>query len=622
VRLGLLDSAVVLASIAVTLWIGLRFTRRASRSVDEYFLAGRSLPWWISGTSMVATSFAADTPLVITGWVRDHGLWKNWLWWCYALSGTVAVFLFAPWWRRGGVMTKAELAELRYGGAGARALRGFLGVLHSGVVNTIILCWVLLAAAKILDVLFGVDKVVALAAASAIALFYSIASGLWGVVLTDVLQFALAMAGAIVLGVIAWHAVGGAPAVLAAVPPDALRVLPRPGPGGPLEASFWTAPVAALAAYLGVYWWAVESVDCAGAAVQRIAATRGERDGVLALLWFNVAHYALRPWPWIMVAFASLLLLPTIVIDAPRAGVVREVRADAVVLDSGAVPLVGPAEDWRPRAVVRPGDRVEAGQPLGRTDSERAYIVMMARYLPAGLLGLVAASLLAAFLSTVDTHLNLAASFFVNDVWRRFLRPAGTEEHYVFVGRLATLGVMAASALLAVQAESISALFQFFLSFLGGVGPVYVLRWLWWRVRASTEITALVASAAGTMLLTYGPFGAPNEEARLVLVVALSLGAALLSMVLTRTPDPRSLVPFYERVRPIGWWGPVRALAAPAQVEQRLGRAGAGIAGGLALTFGLLFALGAWLFGNAAAAAGWSALTLAGGGLVAWSLRR
>jgi Na+/proline symporter len=229
--LSTIDWAVIVLYVLFALAVGLFFARRAGRSVDEFFLSGRSLPWWVAGTSMVATSFAADTPLVISGWVRGFGIWKNWVWWGLAVSSVLQVFLFARWWRRGGVMTKAELAELRYGGTGARVLRATLGALHAGVTNTIVLCWVMLAAAKIVDVLLGIDKLTGLALACAIALSYSLLAGFWGVVMTDLLQFAMAMVGAVALAWICWSAVGGQEAILAAsyagqLGPETLRLLP------------------------------------------------------------------------------------------------------------------------------------------------------------------------------------------------------------------------------------------------------------------------------------------------------------------------------------------------------------------------------------------------------------
>jgi Na+(H+)/acetate symporter ActP len=272
------------------------------------------------------------------------------------------------------------------------------------------------------------------------------------------------------------------------------------------------------------------------------------------------------------------------------------------------VPLSGPAPDWPPRAIVEPGSEVAAGAVLARTDSERAYVVMLARYLPAGLLGLAVAGLLAAFMSTVDTHVNLAASFFVNDVWRRFLVRDADARHYVRVARWASLGVMLAAALLAVQAESISSLFQFFLALLGGVGPVYLLRWVWWRVRAVHEITAMLASCAATVTLTFwsttwhlgplSPGGELAEVGRLLLVVGFSLAAVLVALAFTRPPDPASLLPFYRRVRPIGAWGPVAALAPEVRRDGEGAMVALGVAGGLLLVYGATLGIGFFVLGR------------------------
>ncbi|MCB9916724.1 MAG: Na+:solute symporter [Planctomycetes bacterium] len=613
--MALLDWLIVAAYVVFALAVGFVYAKRAGKDVDEFFLSGRTLPWWIAGTSMVATSFAADTPLVITGWVRDRGIWQNWLWWCYCAGGMLGVFLFARWWRRGGVMTKAELAELRYGGPGAAALRGVLGVMHAGFTNTITLCWVLLAAAKIMDVLFEVDQNLAVVLSCAIALSYSLMAGFWGVVVTDLVQFAMAMVGAVVLAWMSWSAVGGAEGVHAAAAAgapftkDTLEMFPHAGPGGPLDASFWTVPFTALCVYLGVAWWAVENVDGASVAVQRIAASRDERQGVLALLWFNLTHYAVRPWPWILVALASLVVLKPAEVTAPAAGTVRLDAATPSVLvleePSGArheLALTTDVEGWELQPEVDDGALVDAGVRLAKTDSERAYVVMMRRYLPVGLLGLMVASLLAAFMSTIDTHVNLAASFFVNDLYRRFFVRDASAKHYVAVARLASGAVLVVAALMALAADSISDLFTFFLAFLGGVGPIYVLRWLWWRVRPETEITAMVTSAVTTTLLTYAPItwhlgplsqdGALLSEGRLCLVALASLVTALGSLAVFGAPDPRALVPFYEKVRPAGWWGPVAAVAPHVRAPKPSLRPLYGVVGGVALVFGGMLGLG------------------------------
>lgn len=645
-----IDWAILVVYFAAMQWIGVRYAARASKSLDEYFLSGRSLPWWIAGTSMVATSFSADTPLLISGWVRDFGIWKNWAWWCYAISGSLQVFLFARWWRRAGVMTKAELVELRYGGAESRILRGLLGGVHALVLNTLIMAWVMLAAAKIASALFAVPDWVSLTIASVLAVSYSITAGLWGVVVTDVVQFALAMLGAAVLGWIAWGEIGGSAGALAAVADgrfsgEMLRFFPAPGAGGPGSAAFWTSSFTALAVYLGVSWWAVENVDGAGAAVQRIAASKSERDGLLATLWFQVTHYALRPWFWIVVGLASVLILPTIELTASEAGRVSALEERTLVLAHAdghetrvALDAAPASADWQPRAEVRVGDEVVAGQRLARTDPELAYVVMLKRYLPIGLLGLVIASLVAAFMSTIDTHANLAASYFVNDVYRRFLAPAAELRHLLLVSRFASGSALLLAALIALVSDSIRDLFTLFLALLGGVGPVYLLRWVWWRVRASTELTAMLASIGATLFTKFagpeGPFlftwqlgplapdGALSDEGRLVVVVSASILCALASLLLTRAPDPRALVEFYRRVRPIGAWGPVRALCPDVAPHGDLGPCLLGALAGIALTYGLLLVPGYFLLERWAALV--VALGVAAAGVVgvAWALRR
>ncbi|MEE8143696.1 MAG: sodium:solute symporter family protein [Planctomycetota bacterium] len=641
-----LDWLVILLYVVFAIGVGVSLSRRASRSVEEYFLSGRSLPWWIAGTSMVATSFAADTPLVVSGWVREFGIWKNWLWWCYAATGMLGVFLFSRWWRRGGFMTKAELVELRYGGKGARILRGVLAALHAGVINIMVLCWVMLAASKILDVLFGVEnKIWALAAGMLLAMSYSLLSGFWGVVLTDLVQFTLSLIGAVILAFICWSEVGGNEGVFAALESgrlsaETLNYFPRPGAGTLLDASFWTVPVAALAVYLGISWWAVESVDGSGTSVQRISASRDERQGMLAVLWFNVAHYGLRPWPWILVGVASLLVLPHLSVESPVAGHVVSVNDDTVVIaplsDSAPVSvsrgIADSPDDWQPQWRVKEGTELKQGEVMARTDSERAYVVMMLRYLPEGLLGLVAASLLAAFMSTVDTHMNLASSFFVNDLYRRFWVPQEPAAHYVWVARMASIVIILVASTVAYFSNSISGLFLFFLAFLGGVGPIYLLRWLWWRITAVTEMVAMAVSGTATILLTHVPYtwnlGAFSEngrlvpEGRLLLVALTSLPCALLVTLLMRPPEAKSLVPFYRKVRPLGAWGPVRAFCPEVTVQESLRPALVGILGGLALIYGMMFATGSFLLGSTSESL--IALAVMAAGIVAvfWALQQ
>lgn len=640
-----LDWAIVAVYVVFAVWVGTRFSRRASRSADDFFLSGRTLPWWLAGTSMVATTFASDTPLVVTGWVRGGGIWRNWIWWSFALGTALTTFFFARWWRRGEIMTTAELSELRYGGRGARSLRGFLGLYHSLITNTIVLVWVTVAARKTMEALLPIDRTLAVVLCCAVALGYSLLAGLWGVVVTDALQFGMAMLGAILLAVLAVGAVGGLDGLHAAVErgvlsPETVAFAPSPGPGGWLDPAGWSSAAASFCVYLGIAWWAKDGVDGGGLVVQRILASRDERHGVLATLWYLVATWAVRPWPWILVALASLIALPGAELRAGDAGTVRRVAAEAGALEIELEPATGAprverwsgAADWAPVPLVAEGDRVVADQLLARTDDESAYPVMMRRLLPAGLLGLMVASLVAAFMSTVDTHLNLASSYFVNDVYRRFLVRAASARHYVLVGRAALVALMVGAGAVALLDLHIGELFGFFLSFLGGVGPVYLLRWFWWRVRASTEIAAMVASSvaatwlaadsSGWRLGPLSPGGELGYEGRLCLVVAISMACALVSMAATRAPDPATLVPFYRRVRPLGAWGPVRALLPEPLERQQVLAPSLGALGAALLTYGLLFGVGYALLGRWELCGAWSAAAAAGAALVAGALRR
>ena len=722
-----IDWIIIVAYAVFVIAVGLTFARRAGRSTSEFFLSGRSLPWWISGTSMVATSFAADTPLLISGWVRDQGIWMNWQWWCFAVGGMLTVFLFARYWRRAEVLTAAELTEIRYGDRGADLLRGFLGIAHSCFINTIVLCWVLLAATKIMDVLFGLDVTTSLIIACLLGLNYSPLAGFWGVVVTDLVQFTMAIIGAIWFAVIVWGKVGGIDAVRESVGAmgdagkDILRFVPQPGETASgaaatlWQAEFWTYPVAALAVYLGVSWWATYGVDGGPIGAQRISASKTPRDGMFGTLWYNLIHYSIRPWPWIAVGLASLVVLPVVKIDAPVTGRITAIETrtelpeemvvsrseaagditftaltleSALVSDEGqgvrlsleadptqslndqmvrvrqeAVSMSDPfgllvvtdsagnsteislseLEPWGEHAPGFPADflgrEVELGDALLHTDSERAYVVMMLQYLPAGLLGLVVASLLAAFLSTIDTHVNLASSFYVNDVHRRFIHPKASNRELIIVSRIASVVVLAAGAIMAANSDSISDLFKFFLAFLAGLGPVYLARWIWWRVTALTEIVAMSTSMVLTVFLSWSwlhtqiwggpipwnlgvltPDGALSGEGRILLVISCSLIASSITLLI-RKPDPQSLVPFYEKVRPIGFWGPVRKLsdAAPPPGEGRA--VVTGVVSGITLTYSFMFTLGFILLGERGSGAIAGVITLVAGTGVFWAVR-
>jgi Na+/proline symporter len=516
-----LDWAVLALYFALSLAIGLYYTRRASSSTAEFFVSGRNLPWWLAGTSMVATSFSVDTPLVVTGWVRTGGIQQNWIWWCFAIGGMLAVFFFAKLWRRSEVMTIVELTELRYAGRSASFLRGFRAVYLTLYANGLAMGWISLAMLKVFGEVFSVGKEWALVLSVAVTLLYAALAGLWGVVVTDLFQFTWAMAGAILLAFFAVAEVGGIERLVATLggagagasgvaahaadlPPNVLSFLPDFTP----TTDFWSSPAAAFLVLVSVQWWANKTADGGAVVVQRMAASRDEREALLATLWFQVANYALRPWPWILTALASLILHPHL------------------------------------------------------EDPELAYPRLMVELLPAGLLGMMLASLVAAFMSSIVTHINLSAAFLVNDLYRRFLVRDRSERHYVQAGRVASVLAVLLGGAIAYFANSISDLFKLLLELGAGIGLVYIVRWFWWRVNAWSEIAAMASSSALTFLLRGSPlWGGPSFTfPQVVLLNVLGSLVVWLTVTFLTPPTPLPhLAKFYRKVRPPGWWGPVRA---------------------------------------------------------------
>jgi solute:Na+ symporter, SSS family len=523
-RLTLADWSVVAAYFLFNVAIGLYYRRRAGRDIGEYFLSGRNVPWWLAGTSMVATTFAADTPLAVTGLVAKNGIAGNWLWWCFVASGMLTVFFYARLWRRAGVMTDIEFSELRYAGPPAAFLRGFRAVYLGVLMNCIILGWVNLAMVKILELLFGLPKVDALwLVLGLIALTSAIStlSGLWGVLVTDLFQFVIKMGMVIVLAVVAVHAVGGIAALktqLAAL--DQLRHAATGSRGSVLSfvpdvGSAWM-PMLTFFVYIAVNWWATwypgAEPGGGGYVAQRMLSAKDERHSLLATLWFNIAHYAVRPWPWILVALASLILFP------------------------------------------------------GLADPETGYVRVMIEYLPSSLRGLMVAAFAAAYMSTIATQLNWGASYLVNDGYRRFLRRTAPERHYVLASRVATVGLTVLSAVVTWYMESIAGAWKLLLVTGAGTGTVLLLRWYWWRINAWSEVSAMLAAFVVSLLLqTVGGLDSdrPNDFAWIMLLtVAITTVVWLVVTFLTAPEAEQTLVAFYRRTRPSrAGWGPVAALA-------------------------------------------------------------
>ena len=478
----LVDWVVVGAYMGITLAVGVWLARRASGGMVDFFVSGRSLRWWLAGTSMAATTFSVDTPLYVTGLVARRGIAGNWEWWAFALSHVLLIYIFARLWRRAEVVTDVELTELRYGGKPAAVLRASRAFLFAVPINCIAIGYVMLAMRKVIEALglFGTlpawlpgdARLWAVVALCIFVLVYAGLSGLWGVVATDFFQFALALLGAIIVAAFALHEIGGVVELkrqLAQIGRvDALRMVPRPGSAD--------LPFGTFLAYLGIQWWAFRRSDGGGEFVQRLSACRDEREAERAAWLFNILHYVVRAWPWIVVALASIVIFPEL---------------------------------------MQPGGDPELGYPL-----------LMLRYLPAGLLGLVVASFVAAFMSTVSTQINWGASYVVNDLYARFVDPGAAPRKLVALGRLSSLFIVALAGAAAFFADDVGKVFRFMIAIGTGPGAVLILRWFWWRVNAWAELAAMFAGFA-IALISYLPawgdvsFGTDVAYARQVMVDAV-----------------------------------------------------------------------------------------------------
>jgi SSS family solute:Na+ symporter len=547
VTLGWVDWTVVALYFAISIAVALGYSRRAGASSSEFFLSGRALPWWLAGTSMVATTFAADTPLAVTGLTVKHGIAGNWLWWSFVMSGMLTVVFYARLWRRAGVMTDAEFAEIRYSGPPAAFLRGFRACYLGLAINSIIIGWVTAAMVKILGLTLGLGRWQATVALFVLTGLYSTISGLWGVIVTDFFQFALAMTGCIALAVFALNAVGGMSGLVAALharfPDDApLRLVPA------LD-SAWM-PAIAFFAYLAVNWWASwypgAEPGGGGYVAQRIMSTKNERHALLAALWFNIAHYALRPWPWILVALVSMVLHPNL------------------------------------------------------ADPESGYVLVMNQLLPPFWRGLLLAAFFAAYMSTISTQLNWGASYLVNDVYRRFWAPGREERHYASAGRVATLLMMVIAGVATLFIGSVEGAWKFLLALGAGTGLVYLLRWYWWRINAWSEVSAMAVAFVVSLALQ-GWFGLSGDDPRgfaiLLMTTTAVTTAAWLAVTYLTAPEPRErLREFYARARPggPGW----TAVAPEATGDATLGRGLVQWVVGCAVVYLGLFGIGDLLLGR------------------------
>jgi len=570
----LVDWLIIGAYFTGSAAVGVYFTRRAGRSTQEFFLSGRNLPWWLAGTSMVATTFAADTPLAVTELVARNGVAGNWLWWNFLLGAMLTVFFFARLWRRAGIMTDIEFVELRYSGKPAAFLRGFRSLYLGIFLNCVIMGWVNLAMAAILEGMFGIPRaevMLYIALAMILTAVYSALSGLWGVAVTDAVQFVLAMTGCVVLAVIVLGLpeVGGVEGLQEKLPAWTFQFWPLIGDGASAAelGGALALSAAAFLAFVGVQWWAAwypgAEPGGGGYVAQRMMSARDEKHSLFATLWFTIAHYCIRPWPWIIVGLASLVLYPE----------------------------------------------------LGPEEKRMGYVLAMKDYLPAGLKGLLVAAFFAAYMSTIATQLNWGTSYIINDFYRRFIRPDAQEKHFVLVSRLTTILVMALSLVITGFLGTISGAWAFIIEAGAGLGLVLILRWYWWRINAWSEISAMV-----TPFLVFGylkAFTAIQFPQTLFAIVGITTVIWLAATFLTAPVDEEKLIDFFRRVHPGGrGWRRIARLVPEVEGDSGFGLLTVCWLSGIVLVYATLFGIGKLIFGEITAGLLFLALACLAGAVI------
>jgi Na+/proline symporter len=577
-----LDWIIVGVSIVVCFLPAIYFARRGGSSTAEFFTSGRAVPWWLVGISMVATTFSTDTPNLVTNFVREKGVANNWQWWAFLLTGMATVFFYARMWRRSGVLTDLEFYEIRYAGKPAIFVRGFRSVYLGLFFNCVIIASVNLAAAKIANVILGWPMWMTLLVCAGINIAHAATAGLWGVIVTDSIQFGITMTSSFAAAYFALKQpeVGGLTGLFSRVDPKMLSLLPDFGD--------WPLALTVLIIPLTVQWWSVwyPGAEPGGGSyiAQRMLAARSEKDAVAGTLLFNVAHYALRSWPWIIVALASTLVYPHLS-DIAR-----------------TFPYVDP-------------------KMIGH---DMAYPAML-RFLPAGFLGFMVAGLLAAYVSTVSTHLNWGTSYLVHDFYRRFLHPGANEKHYVMIGRFTTAIIMVCAGLLTFVLDSARESFDLMLSVGAGTGLLYLLRWFWWRINAWSEISAMASSfliALGFFVAGKAGYHVPSYVALLITVAATSIVWITVTLM-TAPTDRATLVKFYRLVRPAGsGWEPIRKEAGVGPSPDSIPQMMLAWTTGCVFVYAALFGAGSFVYGHAGTGALWTVLFIVSGAVLYKLMRR
>ncbi|GAB1349659.1 Na+:solute symporter [Ignavibacteriales bacterium] len=549
----LIDYLIIAAYFIVSLGIAVFYSKRGSKNSEEFFLSGRNLPWYLAGLSMVATTFAADTPLAVTELVWNNGISGNWVWWNFAFGGILTVFFFAKLWRRAGILTEVEFAEIRYAGKPAKFLRGFKAVYLGLFMNVIIIGWVNSAMIAVLTGIFNIqreDVILYVFLCMGLVALYSALSGLWGVVVTDAFQFILAMAACIVLAILVINSdqIGGIVGLKEKLPAQAFEFFPNLG-SSPIEGSkIFSLTLFSFFAFIGIQWWASwypgAEPGGGGYVAQRMMSAKNEKHSILATLFFQAAHYALRPWPWILAALASVVLYPE----------------------------------------------------LTSENSKLGYIKLINDFMPVGLKGLMVAAFFAAYMSTVATQLNWGTSYIVNDLYRRFMQTGKTEKQYVFASRLVTILLMIISGFVTLYIDRISGAWQFIIECGAGLGLVLILRWYWWRINAWSEISGMAAPFILLPIVRY--FGISFPDSLYVLVIGTTLVWLVVTFLTKPEPD-QVLISFYDKIRPCGnLWEPVRIKGGFEREAGALKYQFIGWFSGVIMIYALLFGSGSLIFGD------------------------
>lgn len=509
-----LDWLIIGIFLSITIFIGIKFSKRAGKNIAEFFLSGRSLPWYVAGISMVATTFAADTPLAVTELVNKNGISGNWLWWNMLIGGMLTTFFFATLWRRANILTEVEFIELRYSGKAASFLRAFKAVYLGLFMNVLIIGWVNLAFISILQVFFGIPEnevyYYVFGAMMIIALYSSLA-GLWGVAINDMVQFVIAMTGSIVLAIFVLRSeqVGGISGMKEQLDPELLNFFPNIGGENTVAGAgkMFSIGIGTFLAYIGVQWWASwypgAEPGGGGYIAQRMMSAKNEKHSLFATLFFQVAHYCIRPWPWIIVALGTIILYP-------------ELAAD---------------------------------------DKKLGYVMAMKDHLPAGWKGLMLVAFISAYMSTISTQLNWGSSYLVNDIYKRFLFKGKKKERFVFVSRITTVALAFIAILVTTQLSTIAGVWHFIIECGAGLGLVLILRWYWWRINVWSEISATIAPFIFYAIFKLG-YGLefPNS---FFLTVLFTTIVWLAITYLTKAESKDTLLNFYDRVKPDGIWNKI-----------------------------------------------------------------